>query len=160
MHDSANALPTRNVTMERKRLLHSHLDCGYISPTQRGKCLCSLRYLDLGCTSRGVDFVVLETIEILVPFAAIVASERFVLLHTKSARVRIQGFWVDNGKRPVFISCEFLRIMAVLRWISGAIGRLALGQAYGFVVFETIVVFVSFLATDDRAVKWLRWALA
>ena len=59
--------------------------------------------------------MILETVQILVAFAAVVASERFMLLHTKGTRVRIQSFRIDDGKRAVFISCEFLRIVAVLK---------------------------------------------
>lgn len=66
-------------------------------------------------TWRGMVFVVLESVEILVALATCVASVRFVLLHPQGSWVNMMSIRVDDGERAIVIGVQLLRIMTMLQ---------------------------------------------
>ena len=59
-------------------------------------------------------FVVFQTIEVLVAFAAVVAAVGFVFFHAHGARIGGEGIRVDNGVGAVVVGMEFLGVVSVL----------------------------------------------
>jgi hypothetical protein len=70
--------------------------------------------LEFGVAVRCVSTVVLETIQILVPLAAHLASVRLLLLHANCAGVGNGGQWVDYRESTVLVLLELLILVAVL----------------------------------------------
>jgi len=58
--------------------------------------------------------VVLETVQVLVAFAAHLAAIRLLFLHTHSAGIRDRGCGVDDGEATVRVFLELLVLVAVL----------------------------------------------
>lgn len=52
--------------------------------------------------------VVLEPVQIFVPFSACGAFVRLVFFHTQGARVGVQGLRIDDRKSAVFVGVELL----------------------------------------------------
>ena len=101
-------------------------------------------------------FVVFEAVEVLVALAADVAAVGFFLFHAEGARVRGGGFGVDDGEGAVGVFVQLLVVVAVLLWVDvlgyGCTRRRDEGEgggAYGFVVFEAVLILVGFFAADD-----------
>lgn len=59
-------------------------------------------------------FVVFESVEVLVPFAAYITAVRFFFLHTKGARVRNRRLRVDDGESSVGVVMELLIVVTML----------------------------------------------
>lgn len=63
-------------------------------------------------------FMILQTIQVLVPLLANFALVRLLLLHAHSPRVWRRGLWVNNGKGPIGIIVKALVVVAMLEDIS------------------------------------------
>ena len=58
--------------------------------------------------------MVFQTIEVLVAFAAVVATVGFVFFHAHGARIGGEGIRVDDRVGTVVVGVEFLSVMSVL----------------------------------------------
>lgn len=58
--------------------------------------------------------MILQPIQILIPFPAVVAAVGFMFRHAQGARVPLEGVRVDDGEGAVFIRGEFLLVVAML----------------------------------------------
>lgn len=100
--------------------------------------------------------VVFEAIEVLVSLSADFASIRLFLLHPDCTRVRNAGDWIDDRECAVFVFLELLVLVAMLqiRQIGNYFCAL-LDPAYLFVILETILVLIRFLASNNWTAEWL-----
>lgn len=58
--------------------------------------------------------MVLESIQVLIPFSTDITTERLLLFHPQSPRVWCTCFWIDDGKRTIGIIMQLLIIMSML----------------------------------------------
>lgn len=75
--------------------------------------------MDFRNAVRRVLFVILETIEVLVPFAAIVAPVWFVFFHAESAWIHLECIRVNDREGAVVIGSKLLGVVSVLVGIRG-----------------------------------------
>ncbi len=111
------------------------------------------RCLDLRNALRGVLFVVLQPIEVLVPFAAVVAAVRFVFFHAEGAWIDFEGVRVDDGEGAVVIGGELLGIVAVLNCVRRWPSKQKDWNTYVLMVLQPILIFICLLAADDWAME-------
>jgi len=93
--------------------------------------------LEFRIARRTVLAMVFESVEILVALATHLAAIRLLLLHADGARVGNASSRIYYREGTIRVLLELLILMTML-----------------LVVFETVLVLVSLLAANDRALEW------
>lgn len=115
--------------------------------------------------------MIFESVEIFVAFSTGAAAVGLVLFHAEGAGVGIEGLGVDDGEGAVFVCVEFLRVVSVLYGSADVVDSVVSrawdrggensgetkGSAYGFVIFQSILILVCFFAANDWAMERLRY---
>ena len=73
-----------------------------------------VRGLNLRVTVGRVGFVVFEAVEVLVAFAARIATVGFVLFHAQGTGIRVQSFGINDRECAIVVIFEGLGVVAVL----------------------------------------------
>lgn len=103
-----------------------------------------------------MGLVILEPVQVLVPFPAHLAAEGLLLLHAHCAGVGDRRFGIDDGEGPIRVLVKLLVCMTVLEvrsaWSHRRIGVIL---TYRLVVFESVLVLVRFFASYHGTSEWL-----